>query len=599
MDETLAGIIGRWPGRWRHPLLVAELARTPLAALDDRRVAEFVLAGLAAPVTEAEGVRRLIEDGEFAAVDAFFAPGAGDAGEPWRSLAGEWTRDIPGLLEDARKTARAVIAREAAVLRERAERIGLVPADLSDLETAAEHRLAEARQILAAEERRLRDAEDALAAELRGRLGPQDPRTEAVEACLAAGELPAARWLLENDRDDAGAGGPRTVRRAPRWPWYGHTAAEALSWYDDGAQLPFPQLARFVGARRDPGAAAVLDRLRVLAAHPDVAAADAFATALSGFLGGNPRSAVDERDGGFVTTIDGLDDTRLPRLSLLRESGVPLWMAGADVPPPADLTPPIIWFVPDNAEELTAPAGTAVLDIPGLLCLLAPTDDDLPTSIPDRRVNLLRALVPQLGLEAVTDTAGGLELNDARPRESLAWLLDLLGIGADAVVLDTLTYETGRHPLAVPAVLTPLLRSLRDRGAYELATADLEAIRTPEARARLRALLLAPLDAAQRALLGLAGALFPSDPFDAVELASCAHLVGLPEETAPEQLLQPTATADALVTTHFLEHNGDQYRIARSGVGDLARAGAGWDPAEFAAEALERLQYGLGDAHDV
>ncbi|GLZ12614.1 hypothetical protein Acsp04_28490 [Actinomadura sp. NBRC 104425] len=582
MDETLAGIIGRWPGRWRHPLLVAELARTPAAALDDDRVAGLVLAGLAAPATEAEGVRRLIKDGEFTAVEAFLAQATGDAGE--------WSRDVPGLLEDARKAARAEVAREAAVLRERAERIGLAPADLSDAETAAGHRRAEARRMLDAEKQRLRDAEDALAAELRSRLdGPQDPRAEALEACLAAGEPAAAQWLLDNDRGDTGPGGPRTVPRAPRWPWYGHTAAEALSWYDDGAQLPFPQLDRFVRARRDPGAAAVLDRLRALAAHPDAAAAETFATALSEFLGGTPRPAVQERDGGFATTLDCLDDTRLPRLSLLRGSGVPLWIADADTPPPADLTPPIIWFVPGNAEELTAPAGTAVLDIPGLLCLLAPADDHQPTSVPYRRVNLLRALVPQLGLDAVTDPAGGLELNDARPRESLAWLLDLLGIGAHAVVLDALTYETGRHPLAVPAVLAPLLDALRDRGAYELVTADLEAIRTPEARARLRTLLLAPLDAAQRAVLGLAGALFPSAPFDAAELASCAHLVGLPEETDPEQILQPVTTADALVTAHFLEHVGDQYRLAQSGIGDLVRGGAGWNPAEFAAEALTRL----------
>lgn len=594
MTDELGEILGTWPGRWRHPDLVTMLADG--TDLDIGQVARHVLNGLADPFTETDGITALIDRGEFEIVDSLFV---GEQSGSLRDVSGRRDDNLAQRLSAARRDARAEMLRERAVLRERAARAGLSIDDLLDIEELAESRLTEARRRLAAERDRVARAEAVLREELLGQLpGENSPLAASVRDCLDAGEFATARWLLQEGMANVDQGGPKTIIRPPLWEWPERSLEEILRWYEPEARWPFPQLARFVPPDGDMTAVEVVDALRHLAAHRDVSTVGAFAAALGRALGEDLRSPVEERNGGFLTRLVGLDDARLPRLSLLSRTGVPLWVADPGTPPPADEDRPIIWFIPEVVAEPARPGDTAVLDVSSVLRLLARPAVGAPVSAPTRRINLLRHLVPQLGLRAVTDEATGIRLNaGTEPREALAWLLDLCGVGTDAVVLDTVEYETGRHPLAVWIILDRLLTNLREQGGHHLRAADLATIRTTALRETLRERLLEPLSREAAALLALACALDPDTRFGVAELLTDAPLVGLPDELDPAALLDPVVAADELVTAGFLEgHEDGTYGIVRTGIWETFQDG-GWDPAEHAVGALHELHRRQEDAH--
>ena len=90
---------------------------------------------------------------------------------------------------------------------------------------------------------------------------------------------------------------------------------------------------------------------------------------------------------------------------------------------------------------------------------------------------------------------GGLAVGeDAEQRANLAWVFDLLGFRIrDVVVLDTLLYDTGGHPVALRMAVESLVDGQRPPG--EISIEDVGTWRADtEAVDRLRRTVLAPLD---------------------------------------------------------------------------------------------------------
>ncbi|MEW2352967.1 ATP-binding protein [Spirillospora sp. NPDC029432] len=597
--EPLAEILADWPGRWRYPRLVKAL--TEGAPMDDSEAARFLLGGLADPVSAAGGIERLIAEGEFQLVDEMLTRQA-ERGSADGEITGDGLRRLQQALAEARRTARGDAERERATLAERARRAGLDPDPLAGLADHAQLSRTGARELLDQEIERIAKAEKAIAKDLAGRLhtASSEAHRAAVEGCIGAGEFPTARRLLEIGRIDMDTGGPSSVPRPPLWdPSMGDTLEEILLRYPPDAQEALrPHQVRYADVG-DTGAE-VVEALRHLAAHLDEPNVATFATALGRMLGEDVRPSVEARDGGFQTRLLGLDDARLPGLLVTRRTGVTLWVAGAGAPPPGDLERPLVWFVPASVPvDGRRPPGTAVLSATDLLCLLARLEQGAPANSPSRRVNLLRAIVPQLiappaGLAGITDAETGVDLNSgASPRESLAWLLDLCGVTADAVVVDTLEYETGSHPRAAGVLLNRLLAE--PPAGHRLTLTELNAVRNRETRDLIREELTAPLGAEERAVLGIAYTLHQDAPFAPGDLLNDVPLIGLGEEDTARavQNLAPEAVLPRLTHLALLRDHADGYMTLPSGLGELLAEGA----ESLAATALRELVERADDAH--
>lgn len=601
--EPLTKILADWPGRWRYPALAKALGAAPATArsLGDADAARCVLQGIADPVSAVDGLERLIADGEFRLVDEVLT-GRSEGGPVGEQVTDDGLRRLQERLAEARSAARADAEREQAMLAERARRAGLDPDPLPGLVEHAQLRGPDARELLDRERTRIAAAEKKLAGELTQRLraaATTEAHSAAVQACIKAGEFPTARRLLEEGRIDTDGGGPSSVPRPPLWnPMMGRSLEEILLHYPPHPSQDRPHLARFVDV--DAAGLEVVEALRHLSAHLDEPTVGTFATALGRLLGEDVRPLVTARDGGFLTTLLGLDDARLPGLLVTDRTGVPLWVAGPGTPPPADVRGPVVWFVPAaGTTDTRRPPGTAVLDATGLLCVLARPPQGAQGSPPSRRVNLLRAIVPQLiappaGLAGITDANVGIDLKSgASPRETLTWLLDLCGIAADAVVVDTLEYETGAHPLAAWVLLNRLLPEPPPE--HSLTLAQLDAVRNRETRDLVRAELTASLEARERAVLGIAYTLHQDAPFGAGDVLADVSLFGLADEDIERavQNLAPETVLPRLAELALLKEHPDGYVTLPSGLGELLADGA-----EARAEgALRELVEQANDAH--
>lgn len=595
--DPLMEILAGWPGRWRYPELVTALADE--RTLDGPAAARHVLAGLADPVTATGGIERLIAAGEFQVVDEVLTGEDASAGG---EITPEGLRRLHERLAEARQAARADIERRQATLVKRAHRADLTPAPMPGLTEHVQLRRADAQELLDGELARIVAKEEKVTEELIGRLrtaAASEAHRTAVQACIDAGEYPTARRLLEAGRIDMDSGGPSSVPRPPHWDSsLGVTLEEILHRYTpDPAQPQRPNHARFI----DVGETGqeVVEALRHLSAHMDEPNVGTFATALGRMLGEGVGPLVAAHDGGFLTTLLGLGDARLPGLQVTRRAGIPLWVAGADAPPPADLPRPLVWFVPTaRPAEVHRPPGTAVLTVPDLLCLLARPAQGAQSGPVNRRVNLLRAIVPQLiapptGLASITDATRGIDLNSgASPRERLAWLLDLCGVAADALVIDILEYETGAHPLAAWVLLDQLLSELpADR---RLTPAELDAVRSNETRGLIRDKLTARLGPPERAVLGIAYTLHREAPFSAADVLADVSLIGLDEDETDQaaQHLAPDTVLPRLADEGLLREHPDGYATLGSGLGEVIAEGA----EDMAARSLRELVETADDA---
>lgn len=617
MNAIPLELLSSWPGRWRYPLLVEALRYDE--ALDAESAARYVLSGMADAATAAHGIAALIGRGEFALADEALEDtatraGALDAADVPAAASDTVTAETRAMLDrhlrTARRAARARTELEQDILLIRAQRSDLQLTPDPDLGARAEHRMAEARGRLDAMQEAVKRAEsrkrDTLTAQLDG-VAADGPWKQSVRECIKAGEFAAARALLAAGDSEPASGVPRSVLRPPAvWEWPHRSLAEIGRWYgEDSSRLPYPQLARFVQGASGPPGRDVIQAMLQLSAHLDKPSVATFAAALAAVLGEELRPTVAERDGGWLTRLPGLDDARLPHLGGARRDGIALWVAARSDPPPA-LEEPVLWFVPEVEPDLTAPVGQAVLGCSHLFRLLAlPVAGALPPGPPSRRVNLLRMIAPQLGLSALAGPAHKVALPAVSPhRESLAWLLDLWGIGADAVALDVLAYQTGGHPALIYRTLEILLAELCGQDVYHLTPDHLAATRTPPVRRELRSLLLEPLHGSpqERLALGLAYALFTDETFPPEDLESAVRLVDVPTEViATVELLFDAGTALASLASAGLLGRADPggYTPLRSGVGELLTGDYEWDPAALAQEGMQKLYESAAQARRV
>lgn len=593
-------VLQDWTGRCRHPGLAVALSDGQPLRLD--QTAALVLRGLAEPMSEAEGLHRLVDDGEFTAVAELMDLSGRPDGSAGTALPRDVLASLDARLDTAQQEALTTVRSRVTLLQRRASRSSTaLPTDLAQrAEEAALRRRAEATALLNETEAAVHRAEQRQQQELRAELGAADlseAHAAAVLACLEANEFEAGRRLLTAEGIDMHGSSPAWVPRPPRWdPALGRTLQEILSHYPPYSVPPrHDYLTRYV--RLSASDVPLLKSLRTLAsARHETSVAD-FTSCLSATLGEDVRKPVTFRDAGFHTLLTGLADARLPHLPITDPGGVPLWVSAADAPPPEELPGPLVWFVPTAGPAPATPAGVAALTAVELLRVLAPPPAGLLSTPAHRRINLLRLLVPRLGPCALAFPDAGIALNGGTPREALAWLLDLHAVVPDAAVVHALDYESEGQPLVLRMLLEEVLPLRSTDG--RLNHTDLARVRTPEFRAQVRSAVTDGLPAEERAALGLAYALHLEEPFRGGDILADLPLAGLPDDFPRRsgQLFDAEEVLDrlcrhGLLRQKMLQDGTRGYRTLRAGLGALLTDGA----AEQAGTAVETLLQRLEQA---
>lgn len=438
-----------WQGRWQYPELAAGLWA---GETDPARVAALLLADLVEPLPPVQTGRRLVNAGEFAAVEAL------------RNEAMLSATDAAGLTRELQNAQAMAVARaryEAAALTRRARRAELsITLDLDMVGDQAQQRRADAEQTLRDFSRQVTTGEDIVARELTEAVNAhpavcagkdEDTGADAetvdrwrrtVLACVAAREFPSARHVLSQRPGEAYIHDPRSYS-APRpvWPFPADIPEMVLSWYFPDGQGTPPRFDSWRPAEQDDAAWGLLEALRAHLRDPSTLSATILRDKLQWLVGGRHQLApMTPGERSWTGRLYLQDNFRLPRLSVLGRDGIALWIGDSRTPPP-DLDDAVIaWLVTDFDQPAPAPPGTTIIDLPFLFRLVAPHEGSTSDS-ETRLVNLVRHLGAQLDAARLT--------GDAQPsfkpfsESDVAWILDLLGAGSDGVVADALYYDTG------------------------------------------------------------------------------------------------------------------------------------------------------------
>ncbi|MEV5629349.1 HAMP domain-containing sensor histidine kinase [Micromonospora tulbaghiae] len=588
MNEILMDTLPTWPQRWRFPELVAVLERS--ADPDDADILDALLDGLAHPVADAaDAVRRLVGQGEFRI--------AADLCRDDALMGAVTTTEraaLSAVIVEGEQAALADVERRRNEFVQREQRAGIPTSEPEGLR-AAVGRPAELRVLYDRWRGRIEDAEKRQAREIREQLGagPDDAPEwrEAVEACITAGELPAAREILEAGPTAYPDASPFAVRTRAAWPWGQWTLVQLLQWYADPGLAQAGFNARWRPPADDDAATSVIDALRALRETVDRTTVAEFVRAFHILLDvPGVAQVVETVAGGYRSELRGLNDARLPR-ELLPDR-MTLWFGPADWTPPAQRGP-AVWF------RLDAPAsarsdGPAVLTPQTVFELVAP-DNGRAQSYATRRIHLLRELCRQFDLDDLIGPDTELLFDPAAFRTGVGWLLELLGVRVDGVTLDTLLYDTARHPVLLRAALDHLLgrRASRPDRLTTQALAQWRADRT--GAERLCARLRRGLDQRSEAVLAaavLVGVDFGAEPFTADDLA--ARLLEAQFEAGVDgprrpvtDLIDVDRALARLVDTGLVLVGDDGHRLRSAGLLSLLTAGADW--AAVAAEILDRL----------
>lgn len=590
-DDLMTALLVEWPARRRYPTLVSDLSSGTLTA---DAAARHVLAGLARPRTPAQNLTDLIGEGRFEQAEMLLIELLDAESEGGTSLnADEWSRAESALAE-SRERAVTAMSREWSDLVLRAQAIDMNLLADADLPSTAGRSLPLAREEIArltehvetgehsARERIESELRSALAAVDHGDRGPAVRAWEAaVSECLKVGEFRVAACLVADGPHHTAQAGPHTVPRPPlTWPWPHRPVAKVLEWYERPFSMPGPDFARF---RLDPGDTSAIELIGLLKRMidgVDAASVRDFATTLTALLGESVSLEVTAAEGkaGFLTTLFGLSDPRLPDLPMLGSRGVPLWVSdetveGDNTPPATDTS--VIWFRPVLVAPPSSTSNVATLDVATLLRVIA-ADGKTGTAIwNERGINLLRMLVPQLSPDAVIGDVPAVLGRGASPRDSLAWFFDLFGMLPDGPVLDALLKDSAEHPIVLSELLTALLHN---RPAdNRVRSGQLAITRTIEVRsaARTRVLdSLADAPAAKAVLMLLLWRFDDAELVRAEEVADSIRTVELPlgttswlRERLPVQRALETLAARGLVRPR----TKDQFALPGTGLRDLLR----------------------------
>jgi signal transduction histidine kinase/phosphatidylserine/phosphatidylglycerophosphate/cardiolipin synthase-like enzyme len=564
-------ILREWPGRWQYPELATELQAEPHTS---ERLPELLLRDLVDPIPPEETARRLIKAGEFGTVDAL---------RERAGLAPMTATAILQELEDARSAAQARIRYDADALLRRARRAEVaLTIDFKAIDEQAERRLADAEQSLREVSRRVQEAEKSLAEQLRAEaenlLAASSLEEElasgwlrSVQDCIDAREFAAARRLLDHDPADAPSQDPLAVPSLrPIWPFVESSAETAVSWYFEDASRSPVGFESWRPNKSDVAAWDALEALRGQLDAPSAKNAAALCGALQRLVGAQfPASPVVAYGEGWHGQLYLPDNLRLPQTTILRRSGVTLWIAGPTDPPPDTADPPILWLMTGAALSAAPPSATMVLDLPFLFRLVAPVAAS--GSIEEiRLVNLVRQLAAQLSAEMLLG-----EAQSGFSEPHMIWLLHVLGAGCDGVVAEAIYYETaGRRELLAPLLDALLTVPVPGHGRHQpIDVAALNAARQSGTwRAEALERLLAPHEPDTAALLVLrVAAAFEDDTFTLEDVRAGIRVVA-PQEIATTVL----ASTDLLGAVRRLQRSAlfeqvsdGLWRLPRDGIRDL------------------------------
>jgi len=480
---------------------LAALEQPTGPTLDDRIMAELAVHDLARPRSAADAIRGLLEDGEFDVVARLVE--APDTAEK----IGYGTADL--LKEEltlARDHAVGELRRRLDALRLRAARVGVGVSAGEEFEQAAKRRRATAMEMLGGWEREVVTAEEALARKLDWRLAAlgrpdEDEWAQSVRACIQAGQLDVATFLLDSGPGQPSRGSPVLVPRLPAWP-LSAPFGDTMAWLARGEGPPEFR-SRWQRVEQDPVAVRAVDAVvRISTATGPIITDHVrdLVVALDALLGMDEDLAhpVEPRAGGFLTRLHGVDDPRLPHLEPLGHEGLRLYVpqdpaggvtVGAEEIGPA-AAGPLLWLSTADSETFAPRAR-----VPGWAMLHAQTILRLVLITSHRRVNLLRDVCSQLRVRDLLPGGIG-ALGPLGPddlRDLVSWVLDLLDVEAPSVLVDTILYDAGARPAVVELLLHGLIPDDRPRPLR----LDLDDLRTarevPEFRRIAREILLATI----------------------------------------------------------------------------------------------------------
>ena len=450
-----ATLLPQWRERWRFPSLLAGMAMARQHLLDAGDLVDAILQGIAEPVAEpGQAISMLLASGEYGAARALAESGL---------VADRPAEELDAQIDAAIRVAEAELARRQSGLVQRARRAGLDDPPL-DVGFLLEERCADAVAELDAWGAKLAAAEGGLRQRLGEKLAAAEPNrhpewADAVQACLDAGEFPAARRLLDDGPAGDMFGGPLTVPRWASWPWPDRALAEIQRWYRGLDGTPRGFVVRWRPEAADDAAAELLEAVDGLGTDIDEDAVRRFAVALDRNLGAEERvpHQVERCGEGFRTYLAAASaDYRLPWLSLPNK--LQLYIGPPGWAPPDSA--PAIWFVPAvGAAGASPPHGVALIDATTVFQLMAPDRKGRVTTGSYRRINLLRYICRQFRLADVLGSNVRTALNGTSGyelRDAIAWYFDLLGIHLAEGVVDALLYDTGAYPEALWAAIEQL-----------------------------------------------------------------------------------------------------------------------------------------------
>ncbi|MEV0899977.1 ATP-binding protein [Actinoplanes sp. NPDC049802] len=437
MTTDVLDLIALSADRWRYPELAAALAGGNRPELST--AVDLLLDGIAHPVHLAEGITTIIADGRYSMAEMLLIEVLDSAD----ILGDDDLERLESDLELSRAAAVADVERAWTDLNARAAEVGLSPEDGAAAIELAGHDRAQAQRLLDERARIIAGILDDRRAE---RLPGDAPQT------VRRGEFGVATSLLN------GATDPLAVRRVRwQWPWRERTAADVLAWYTQKWTAP-PEFAAYRPHASDVAAQRLVEALTAVTMQTDADVVTDLGAALAGILEGTAGDAFPAGNSpGFGVLVD-FADSRM--IGIEHFTGrMTVWVSEADEPPDAEVVArPLVWLRPVMTTPRAPRHGVAALDVSTLLRLIAPVDG-MAGEAADRRINLLRILLPQLDPADVLTPGLVYEA-----REDLAWIIDAFGLTCDTAALNGLMYDFASNPAVLVQMLTGLIAASRDAG---------------------------------------------------------------------------------------------------------------------------------------